>query len=369
MTEVTRLYTDRNDLGATREVIEPLPAIEDGQVLVRIDRLAVTTNNITYAAFGDTPHLRYWDFFPTGEPGWGQMPAWGFADVVASTVEGVNEGERFYGFWPLASHWVVTPVRVTERGFYDGTPHRLELTSAYNQYQRVTTDAAYRPEDEDYQMLVRPLFITSFMLADFLTDNAFFGARRVLFSSASSKTAYGTAFCLQDRQEIEIVGLTSAGNRNFVEGLGCYDRTLDYDAVETLDVDVPTVYVDFSGNDDLRARIHHHLPQTLMHDCYAGSAHSHDHIGARGSQVLPGPEPKTYFAPTQIKKRNADWGPAEVTRRFNEAQLAFIRCIGHPERPWLLVEPHQGVRSAQPLIRALVDGQVDPRIGHVVILG
>ena len=49
-------------------------------------------------------------------------------------------------------------------------------------------------------MIVRPLFITSFMLADFLQDNAFFGARQVVVSSASSKTAYGTAFCLQGEQ-------------------------------------------------------------------------------------------------------------------------------------------------------------------------
>src|SRR3546814_13980367 len=72
------------------------------------------------------------------------------------------------------------PVRVSERGFYDGAEHRLELTSAYNQYQRISSDAAYRAESENYKMLLRPLFITSFMLADFLDDNAFFGARQIL---------------------------------------------------------------------------------------------------------------------------------------------------------------------------------------------
>jgi hypothetical protein len=69
---------------------------------------------------------------------------------------------------PIANHLVVQPVRVGDRGFYDGTPHRLELTSAYNQYQRIRSDAAYRVEDENYQAVLRPLFITSFMLADFL---------------------------------------------------------------------------------------------------------------------------------------------------------------------------------------------------------
>jgi hypothetical protein len=52
------------------------------------------------------------------------MPAWGFADVLRSSVPGLEDGER-------------------ERGFYDGTAHRQALTSAYNQYQRVRTDAAH----------------------------------------------------------------------------------------------------------------------------------------------------------------------------------------------------------------------------------
>src|SRR5690554_8183394 len=41
-------------------------------------------------------------------------------------------GERFYGYWPIATHLVVEPVRVTERGFYDGArseEHTSELQS------------------------------------------------------------------------------------------------------------------------------------------------------------------------------------------------------------------------------------------------
>jgi hypothetical protein len=55
---------------------------------------------------------------------------------------------------------------VTARGFYDGAQHRKSLTSAYNQYTRCSQDPLYAPEREDHQMIVRPLFITSFMLAD-----------------------------------------------------------------------------------------------------------------------------------------------------------------------------------------------------------
>ena len=218
MTILTRLLTDRSAVDQTRITTEPLTPPSTGEALFRIRRVAVTTNNITYAAFGDA--MQYWDFFPSGQAGWGHMPTWGFADVVASDVDGVSVGERFYGYWPIASHLRMRPVRVTPRGFYDGAEHRTALTSAYNQYTRVSQDPAYDAALENYQMLVRPLFITSFMLADFLQDNAFFGARRLLISSASSKTAYGTAFCLAQDRGIELLALTSARNRGFVEHLG-----------------------------------------------------------------------------------------------------------------------------------------------------
>jgi len=364
MTEHIQLLTDKQALNHTRIARGLLAPVAPGEALLKIQRVALTTNNITYAAFGDA--MNYWGFFPTGQEGWGHMPAWGFADVVQSTVDGLEKGERFYGYFPLASHLRVQPVRVTERGFYDGAPHRAELVSAYNHYVRVSADSAYRSENENHQILLRPLFITSFMLADFLQDNDFFGARRLVFSSASSKTAYGTAFCLDAFPQIERVALTSKRNIAFTEGLGCYQRTVDYADLEQLDTSVPTLYVDFSGDEKLRERIHHHFGASLVYDCFAGSAQNTQFLR---ETPLPGPKPAFYFAPVQIRKRNTDWGYAEVNRRFNEAQLAFIARVNDTKRPWLEVREHQGLASAQPLIESLVASGGEPRAGHVVVLG
>lgn len=367
MTQLTRLVTRKNELNHTRIDVGPLAPVQPGEAILAIRRVALTTNNITYAAFGDA--MQYWGFFPTGEAGWGHMPVWGFADVVASTVDGVAVGERFYGYFPIASHLRMQPVRVSGRGFYDGAQHRLALTSAYNQYTRVTEDPAYRAADESYQALVRPLFITSFMLADFLQDNAFFGARRLVVSSASSKTAYGTAFCLQGQPgiepSVELVALTSGRNQAFVEGLGCYARTVGYDALHKLSTDVPTLYVDFSGDEALRARVHQHFGDALVYDCFAGSAQNTDFFRDTG---LPGPKPQFYFAPVQITKRNADWGHAEVNRRFNEAQLAFIRRVSDAKAPWMVLREHRGFEAAQGLIADLHAGRVEPVEGHVLVL-
>ncbi len=359
---LTRLLTDKGDVARSRIETGPLPPAGEGEALLAIRRLSLTTNNVTYAAFGDT--MRYWDFFPTGVDGWGQIPAWGFADVVASAVPGVEVGERYYGYFPIASHLRVRPARVGERGFLDGSAHRAELASAYNQCVRCSADPSYALDDENLLALLRPLYITAFFLADFLQDNAAFGARRVLFSSASSKTAYGSAHGLHGQAGLQLTGLTAARHRGFVEGLGCYDRVLAYDELEAaLAPDEPTLYVDFSGDAALRARVHRHLGAALVYDCHVGSAQSTTFVA---DTALPGPKPKFYFAPAQIKKRHAEWGPAVATRRYDQAERDFFAQVRRAD--WMRVAEEHGFEAAQRVLAGLVAGRVDPRLGQVVLL-
>jgi hypothetical protein len=361
---VTRLITRKNALDQSRieqEQRSLIPA--DGEVILKIDRCALTTNNITYAAYGDS--MNYWGFFPTGLAGWGHIPAWGFADVIASTVEGVKAGERFYGYFPIASHLWMRPERVTERGFYDAAQHRQALTSAYNQYTRCSWDSYYSPETENLQILLKPLFLTSSMLADFLQDNQFFGATRLVFSSASSKTAYGTAVCLDNLSGLERVALTSAGNKAFVEKLGCYERTVSYTELASLANDRPTLYVDFSGDLDLRDRVHQHFAGQLVYSCFAGSAQSTDEARLT---AIEGPQPVFFFAPIQIRKRNADWGPEGVSRHIGEGLQRFYRQVTAVENPLLEVVESEGYEAAQSVISRLFHGQVAPVEGHVIRL-
>lgn len=361
---LTRLLTCKSALGDTRLERLPLAPLEPGEALLKIDRIALTTNNITYALLGEA--MQYWGFFPTGEEGWGQMPAWGMANVVASTVPGVEVGERFYGYFPVASHLRVSPVRCASRGFYDGAPHRAALTSAYNHYTRCATDPVYDPALEDYQMLLRPLIITSFFGADFLHDNAFFGAKQLLISSASSKTAYGTAFCLRDVPGIRIIGLTSARNKAFVESLGCYHDVVTYDELTGLDAGTRTTYLDYAGSEELRTKVHQHFGASLAYDCLAGSAQNSD--PNHQTSNAPGPKPQVYFAPVQIAKRNKDWGYDGVNQRFGDAQRAFIARVSDPSHPWMKLVEHRGFEGAATLTADLAAGRIDPREGHVVAL-
>ena len=285
------------------------------------------------------------------------MPLWGFANVVGSAVAGVPVGGRVYGYLPPASHLVVRPGRADARGFRDASPHRAQLPSPYNVYALTTGDAAYRGDQEDLLILYRPLFFTSFMLADQLEDNGWFGAEALVLSSASSKTAYGTAFLLRD-QAPQLVGLTSAGNVAFTESLGCYDRVLPYEAAEQLSPAIATAYLDFAGRAGLRARIRGHLGARLVHEAVVGVTHSEQ----AGAQALSGPRTTVFFAPDQMRKRSADWGREGLDSRFAVAWRGFAAAA----QGWVNVVRHRGPDALREVWLEVLAGRSAPRTGHVV---
>lgn len=350
------LAIDRADLSRTELRDEAPAALRDGEARLRVDRVGMTANNVTYALLGDAMH--YWDFFPT-RPGWGLVPLWGFGEIVESTSAGVPVGARVYGYFPSASHLVVQPARIDAGGFRDASEHRAVLPSPYNNYVFTTTDAAYVADQEDLLILYRPLFFTSYMLADQLEDNAFFGATVIAMSSASSKTAYGAAFLLQG-QGPEIVALTSPGNVEFTESLGCYDRVLAYDAVSELRSDAPTAYLDLAGSAELRTRLRAHLGDLLVHDAVVGV--THQERGATGDQR----DARTtfFFAPDQMRKRTGEWGRPVLDQRFADAWLRFAPTV----TGWVDVVAHAGPEELRDVWLEVLSGQSSPRVGHVVSL-
>jgi hypothetical protein len=313
--------------------------------------------------------MNYWGFYPTGDATTGCIPVWGFASVVESRCTGVNVGERFYGFWPIADEAVLQPARVNAGGFFDGAEHRRQLHPVYNQYLRCSADPAYLDEREAEQALLRGLFATSFLIDDFLADNGFFGARTVILSSASSKTAYGTAFCLALRRgavdAVKVIGLTSTGNLAFTRSLGCYDEVLCYDDVPTALADEPAVYVDFTGSVPLRAAVHERLADTLAYSCSVGGTHW-DTLGS--DKGLPGPRPVLFFAPDQVKKRSGDWGPVGLQERLAAAWAAFMQPVTRADDPWLQVVRGRGTAAVEACYAALLDGTVRPQEGHILSL-
>jgi uncharacterized protein DUF2855 len=341
----------RDDLGRTALTDSPVPEPAAGEVLLRVDRVGITANNITYAVLGES--MRYWQFFPAGRPGWGVPPLWGFAEVAASTVAGVTEGQRIYGYLPSASHLVVRPDRVDASGFRDASEHRSDLPSPYQAYRSTAADPAYRAGQEDLLILFRPLFFTSFMLADQVIDDGFYGASTLVLSSASSKTAYAAAFELQGRGP-RVVGLTSPGNVAFTRSLGCYDDVLPYGEISSLKPE-PTAYLDLSGAPASRAALRGHLGDHLVRDIAVGLTHQTPNSAAAG---------EVFFAPTRMRKRGQEWGREELDRRFADAWQRFTAVA----TGWLDVQVGAGPEDLQRAWLEVWAGRTPPRVGHVVQL-
>ncbi|HVO26383.1 MAG TPA: DUF2855 family protein [Candidatus Margulisiibacteriota bacterium] len=362
MTDAVDFIVNRSDLRQTAFVPGRDSAdsqLAPGQVLLRVDRFAFTANNVTYGAVGDM--IGYWNFFPAKE-GWGRIPVWGFGDIVRSRHDGLASGERVYGYFPMSTHLVLQAELVSSTGFIDAAPQRAALPPIYNQYVRVAADPGYDRAQEAHLALFRPLFTTAFLLDDFLADNAFFGARAVIVSSASSKTAVGLAFvCHARRGQCEVVGLTSRANRTFVERTGSYDRVIAYDEAQSLAREPASVFVDFAGNGTVAGAVHRQLGERLKYSCSVGVTHWEKMAMA---EELPGPPRILFFAPDQAIKRTNDWGAAVFQMRVREAMQRFLASTA----PWLRIVEGHGQGAVASVYRAMLEGKADPAEGHILSL-
>ena len=367
MTESSQLrifQSLRSNIARTQLVSTDIADIAEGEVLIAVDKFALTANNITYGVAGDS--IGYWQFFPAYDPqdeGFGCIPVWGFGEVIKSNHQEVPVGERLYGYFPMASHVVLAPTKVTTHGLVDGVAHRSALPVVYNQYTRCSADPSYSAELEAEQMLYRPLFTTSFFLDDFLDDNKFFGTDKVLLTSASSKTSIGLAQLLSANRSCRVVGLTSKSNRAFVESLGCYHEVLSYDEIALLE-QMPTVMVDMAGNGDVRRAVHTRLADDLKYSCAVGATHWESATVGGGGGEMPGPKPEMFFAPSQIQKRLKEWGRETYEQKMAVAWSEFLRAANG----WIEVDSQTGEEALGRVYQAFIKGSADPARGYVMSL-
>jgi hypothetical protein len=358
----TDFIVDRKDFQRCKFIQTILPepaALPDDALLVKIDRFAFTANNITYAELGD--QLKYWLLFPAPE-NFGIIPVWGFGEVIASRHPTIEIGERLFGYFPMATHLVIEPAGVSKRRLRDAAAHRQEVAPVYNAYARVSDDPAFAGRQGDYQALLRPLFMLSFLVDDFLGENDFFGATHVALSSASSKTAFGLAHLLHTRRKgIRVVGLTSAANAGFVQSLGCYHEVVTYDRVTSLPSDAPLVFVDMAGSSELRARLHSHFGDQMKYSARIGLTHR---SLVPDEPELPGARPAWFFAPDQIRKRAREWGGDGIETRFGEAWSTFAPTL---EKRLTVIEG-RGPAAVKQVYLDTLGGHIPPKQGHMLSL-
>lgn len=357
----TAFVVARDDLTQCKTIETELPdTLQPDALLVRVERFAFTANNITYALLGD--QLKYWQLFPA-PAGFGIIPVWGFGEVILTANAAVSTGERLFGYFPMASHLLIAAADVSKRGLRDAAIHRQGVAPVYNAYARVSGDPAFAGRAGDYQALLRPLFMLSFLVDDYLAGHAFFGASEVILSSASSKTAFGLAHLLHgQRQGIRVIGLTSAANVAFVRSLGCYHEVIAYDDLEQLDPSHPVAVVDMAGNAGLRARLHRHFGENLRYSGRVGLTHQDD---AADPTDLPGPAPAWFFAPDHIRQRAKDWGPGGIESRLGAAWQGFVPKLDG----WLAVTEASGAAAVQQAYLDTLKGRVAPDQAHMLRLG
>ena len=330
--------------------------LSGNEVLFRVDRLALTANNISYAATGDS--LGYWGFFPT-EEGWGRIPAMGWGQVIASTHPHVAVGERVWGWFPFSTHLKILAGKVSTSTFTDVSPHRAEYAPVYAQFDRASANPIYEQSREDQDSLLRGLFMTSWLVEDFLDVNDFFGAEACLITSASSKTSIALAHSVHKRGRLAAIGITSQGNVAFCESLGCYEKVVTYDAVAGLDAAQAVVMVDMAGSAKVLSDLHHHYGDNMKHSCRIGATH-YDESGP--VKDLPGARPEFFFAPTHVKTRSEELGARKFMTRQGMAYVEFRQFADN----WLRVECSYGADAVGNIYQAVLAGKTDPASGQII---
>ncbi|KAF2018425.1 hypothetical protein BU24DRAFT_421418 [Aaosphaeria arxii CBS 175.79] len=311
---------------------EPLPQLPPSSIRIQSKILGLTTNNFSYARIGHI--LGWWDTYPlppnTPAPfndseKYGRISAWGYAEILESTVSSIPVGHTVYGFLPISD--LPEDLAIEDAGYKNQlvvtSPHRQHLWKVYNRYQLTPPlselEASPGLEFLAWDALMQGLFATSYNLnkygfawdeknlchptglpttnddADDTLDSwknkdADLSGASVIVLSASGKTAMAFAQQVKNNRPKEhqpraVIGVGSEASRSLSEGSGFYDKTVlygDFDAVKTeIESAGPhrTVVIDFGGR-----------PGALeaWDSAFAGLSETHPYTFVRvGGEVTP----------------------------------------------------------------------------------
>lgn len=346
------LQVHKTNLNETLIVSPSIREIFDGEVQLRIKKFALTTNNITYGVVGHK--IGYWNFFPVDEP-YGVIPVWGFAEVIDSKCADVRIGECYYGFYPMAETLVVTPGKSNPFGFVDTKEHRQALPKIYNFYSKQSSKAS---DGDDLIPLLKPLFATSFLNYHFVKENNLFDAAQVVITSASSKTGLGIASMFKKYaadHNVQIIGLTSSRNIDFVFSSGYYDSVLSYENYSNLKSQ-KTVIIDMAGNSSLLSQISDYLKDDIQHISLIGIT---DWQATKEFKTLP--NSSFFFAPTHAASKSNSWGPEVLNTRIDESLTGFMNEMKNQ----ININRISNWNELKDLYLTMLGGQVDPKKGYI----
>lgn len=245
---------------------DPLPPLGPSSIRIKSKTIGLTTNNFSYARGGHV--LGWWDIYPppsnTPAPfndhnAYGCIAGWGYAEIVSSTVPGIEAGQSVFGFVPIGTlTWDFTIEQTGMKDqIYITNPHRQHVWKIYNR-MHVKAPLPKLVEEKGWDSLgwdsLEGLFGTGYNLSrhgfawkdeyrchpggdargPWTAEQANLDDSTVVILSASGKTAMGFVYCLRENRPKEhqprtIIGVCSAGSRSVVENSGFYDKIVSYD--------------------------------------------------------------------------------------------------------------------------------------------
>ncbi|KAJ3337510.1 Acyl-CoA wax alcohol acyltransferase 2 [Gonapodya sp. JEL0774] len=301
-----------------------LGPLKQGEILVRIDKFGVTSNNVSYLATGRS--LRYFDFFPVEgdkQKALGKMPVWGFATVTHSLS-------------PLVE---TSPSAFTVRR--DDLPEDRLVYLTYSRVSKRDLPTPTTQELEDQGMLLRGLWSTGYLLADYVLGKNNFSSptgpptKTVVIISASSKTAYS----------LETASTQSSPKDLPIREGGC-------------------VVVDMAGDDSVTKAIYDRYGLSgVRQTVRVGASHWSSPVPSVAS--FRPPNSHFFFAPGWSGERVKELGGAEFARRQRDMWDRTMRVCG----AWIKVEKGFGPERSKEIVERVLAGDYNALEGFVVGLG
>ncbi|MDH2424517.1 DUF2855 family protein [Sphaerisporangium sp. TRM90804] len=348
------LLIKRDDLTVSEIRAVSCPRLEPGQVRLAVEKFGLTTNNATYARFGES-EIPFFDAFP-GPEGYGRVPIWGYALVEESLHPDIAVGDRFFGYMPMSTHHVVAP-EITPRGFADTTPQRQFLHPWYWNFER-----AGAPDGlDDRRALIHPVYPAAYSLADMITRQAERGARSVIVTSASSKVSIGLVEELAARDSgLAAVGLTAARHVEFVRALDLYDTVASYDELATVEAAGPSVFVDVTGDAKVRINVSQRFADDLLNTTLIGF--THPEAAVFPPPGLGGPEAEGFFTPAVEWQAVEEEGADSYYGRYTKSEDRFLEST----ESWLTIRQAQGPEAIAEVFGSVLAGKLPPDLSYIL---
>ncbi|ROT35459.1 hypothetical protein SODALDRAFT_328804 [Sodiomyces alkalinus F11] len=272
----------------------PLPPLQKGFIRIRSRILSLTTNNFSYARFGE--ELGWYSVWPTlpslsapynDATKYGRISSWGYGEAIESAHDDVPVGTKLFGYLPIGTLPEDLQVKPME-----APGHLLEVSERrtarvmpfYNRYVCYPPDVDLSAERgaRGLEALLRPLFEAGYLLNRY----TFAGPERkplhplghglpwtaqqadisdavLVLLGASGKTSLSLADQLRHARTGEafprkVVAVGSEASRGFTQRTGLFDEVLLYDdvdktnlaAVLALDKATKVVLLNFAGRGD-----------------------------------------------------------------------------------------------------------------------